>query len=271
MPEPSYPTRATLEQPLLDLLIKLGGNFDFQENGGILEHQLADEFNLSEEQRNFSAPNYHSKGNRKWRNEIQFVKDNLVKRGLIDPSERNIWKVTPEGYSQGSNAGNIAEASSISRHIQLLTQLEKDVADDGEFNPASIEDAREISLRAMVVRSGQSKFRSSVLEAYGGACCVTGCSVEPALEAAHIFPYNGEHTNDVQNGLLLRSDIHRLFDLGMLWIDSSNMSVCLSSSLIASTYSQYLNLKIRLPLLASLRPSLKALEWHTKYIAGKTS
>jgi predicted restriction endonuclease len=265
--EPSYPKRTSIEQPLLDLLIELGGAINFSESGEILEDRLAKTFNLSDEQRNFAAPNYHAQGNRKWRNEIQFVKDNLVNRGLIDPSERNIWKVTPEGYSQG----NIAEAVNVNRHFQLLAQLEKDVADEGEFNPASIEDAREISLRAMVVRSGQSKFRSSVLEAYGGTCCVTGCSVEPALEAAHIFPYNGEHTNAVQNGLLLRSDIHRLFDLGMLWVDPSNMRVCLSPSLIDSTYAQYLNLEISLPLLASLHPSLKALEWHMSNIADKTS
>ncbi len=269
MPEPSYPTRSKLEQPLLDLLIELGGEFNFRDNGEVLEERLANMFNLSAEQRNFSAPNYHSKGNRKWRNEIQFVRNNLVNQGLLDSSVRNIWKVTPRGYSQKVGTENVVRPVTANRHFQLLSQLEKDIADDGEFDPTSIEDAREISLRAMVIRSGQSKFRISVLEAYGGTCCVTGCNVEPALEAAHIFPYNGERTNEVQNGLLLRSDIHRLFDLGMLWIDPSDMTICLSVRLVDSVYSQYLKCDISLPLLASLHPSIKALEWHLNNIADK--
>jgi putative restriction endonuclease len=63
-------------------------------------------------------------------------------------------------------------------------------------------------------RLGQATFRVAVEEAYGRACAVTWEHSLPVLEAAHIRPYeqNGQHT--VSNGLLLRRDIHRLFDLG---------------------------------------------------------
>lgn len=53
-----------------------------------------------------------------------------------------------------------------------------------------------------------------LLKAYGGKCAITGCDVLEALEAAHIYPLQGVATNDASSGLLRRSDLHTLFDLG---------------------------------------------------------
>ncbi len=71
-------------------------------------------------------------------------------------------------------------------------------------------------------RLGQGIFRVSVIEAYRRACAVTGEHSLPALEAAHIRPYaeGGEHR--VSNGLLLRSDIHRLFDQGYVTVTADH-------------------------------------------------
>lgn len=67
-------------------------------------------------------------------------------------------------------------------------------------------------------RLGQGTFRLAVTDAYGRACAVTHEHSLPALEAAHIKPYGdgGEHL--VSNGLLLRSDVHRLFDRGYVTV-----------------------------------------------------
>ena len=65
---------------------------------------------------------------------------------------------------------------------------------------------------------GQGIFRVSVLDACDRACAVTGEHSLPVLEAAHIMPYADGGTHDVTNGLLLRSDIHRLFDLGYVTV-----------------------------------------------------
>ncbi|WP_193312965.1 HNH endonuclease [Georgenia subflava] len=80
------------------------------------------------------------------------------------------------------------------------------------------EDSRERALAEIAVRRGQGPFRKSLLSAYGRRCTVTGTAEEAVLEAAHISPYRGEHTNVVANGLLLRSDIHTLFDLHLLTV-----------------------------------------------------
>ena len=54
---------------------------------------------------------------------------------------------------------------------------------------------------------------------------MTGCRVVDVLEAAHISPYRGPEDHNSQNGLLLRSDIHTLFDLDLLGINPETLSV----------------------------------------------
>ena len=87
--------------------------------------------------------------------------------------------------------------------------LPGEVDDDG-FDPSNIEDARKRISRMIAQRRGQSAFRNNLFDAYGGRCAITGCEVPDVLEAAHIFPYRGEDTNKVVNGLLLRADVHTL-------------------------------------------------------------
>lgn len=70
-----------------------------------------------------------------------------------------------------------------------------------------------------VPRIGQGAFKAVIAEKYRHHCAVTGDKVRPVLQAAHIRPVaaGGEHRID--NGLLLRSDVHTLFDLGYIGID----------------------------------------------------
>lgn len=74
---------------------------------------------------------------------------------------------------------------------------------------------RHVANRAIAYRRGQSVFRRDLMYAYSSVCAVTGTTASDVLEAAHIYPYRGAHTNRVDNGLLLRADIHTLFDLNM--------------------------------------------------------
>jgi hypothetical protein len=96
--EPSLPNRVDMEKPLLKELIKLGGSVNFSKEGRALEISLAREFKLSDETRDFSAPNYHSEGNRRWRHHIQFVRQQLVYRGEMENSVHGKWTVTDAGY-----------------------------------------------------------------------------------------------------------------------------------------------------------------------------
>lgn len=69
-------------------------------------------------------------------------------------------------------------------------------------------------------RLGQGAFRVVVTEAYQRRCAITGEKTLPVLQAAHIKPYAKNGPHDIKNGLLLRSDIHTLFDDGYITIDS---------------------------------------------------
>jgi putative restriction endonuclease len=68
-------------------------------------------------------------------------------------------------------------------------------------------------------RLGQGAFRVVVTEAYGRSCAVTGEHSLPALDAAHIRPFASNGPNEVRNGILLRADLHRLFDRGYITVD----------------------------------------------------
>lgn len=69
-------------------------------------------------------------------------------------------------------------------------------------------------------RLGQGSFRVIVTDVYNRRCAVTQEKTLPALEAAHIKPFSDSGPHSVQNGILLRSDIHRLFDSGYVTITS---------------------------------------------------
>lgn len=71
----------------------------------------------------------------------------------------------------------------------------------------------------VLTRPGAAEFRHLVLTEYDGQCAVTGNKVPQAIEVAHIVPYFGPASDDIQNALPLRTDIHRLFDKGLIRIE----------------------------------------------------
>lgn len=96
----------------------------------------------------------------------------------------------------------------------------------------------EIALRAIKSRRGQPEFRKALLLAFNGKCCVSGCAIESVLEAAHIVPHTEETNYSVENGVLLRADIHTLYDLNIMGIDG-NGRIVVSDSLKESEYWQF--------------------------------
>jgi len=130
---------------------------------------------------------------------------------------------------------------------QELSNLAEQLDKEGVFNPTSPEDARVRVLRAVIVRQGQPQFRADLLEVYGKRCAITACDAAPALEAAHVMPYEGAHTNDVKNGILLRADIHTLFDLDLIGIEPSEQLVRISNQLGNTVYREFEGTRLRGP------------------------
>lgn len=101
---------------------------------------------------------------------------------------------------------------------------------------ADLEDERERDLRLVVIREGQAVFREKLIAAYDGRCAITGYPVKDVLEAAHIVPYLGVKTNHPSNGLILRSDLHKLFDSFKITVNPDTLTVCVAPELINTEY-----------------------------------
>ena len=126
----------------------------------------------------------------------------------------------------------------------------------------------------VVPRLGQGSFRLAVLDAYGGACAVKGEHAMPALEAAHIRPWSSGGTHELPNGLPLRRDLHRLFDLGYVsarpdgeFIVSPRLRREFDNG---HTYYALAGRRLIDPADAAARPARELLSWHSEavFLAG---
>jgi len=117
----------------------------------------------------------------------------------------------------------------------------------GFFVPENVEDQRNRVLRSIVQRQGQREFRMALLTAYEGKCAMTGCEVVDVLEASHIYRYMGRETNSVSNGLLLRADVHTLFDLHLVGVEPSTMKICVAPTLASSSYAKLIGRQLATP------------------------
>lgn len=153
--------------------------------------------------------------------------------------------------------------TAVSRATLTELKRERDLAEEGgAFSPDSIEDQRKRVYASIVRRQGQAKFRSALLEAYDGRCAMTGWGVVDVLEAAHIYPYLGKDTNVVPNGLLLRADLHTLFDLQLISVDIETMEICVAPQLRETGYGVRHGAPIALPAIAALEPDRQLLARH---------
>jgi hypothetical protein len=133
---------------------------------------------------------------------------------------------------------------------EMIVALEDDLPHlDSEEIPATapggrdltdmLTDRRQVAVRNVRLRTGQATFRDEVFAFHHGRCCVTGCRESVLLEAAHIVPYKGVHSHDVQNGLCLRVDIHRLFDAHLVSIEPESFEFLVSPLLSDRAYRAF--------------------------------
>jgi putative restriction endonuclease len=132
------------------------------------------------------------------------------------------WVRVPQSWAPNIVQGktydtNNAEGRKLWESIQVPMGVQRSVAEPSLID--EISDKNRFGAEYLTRgRLGQGAFRILVTDAYERRCAVTGEKTLPVLEAAHIKPYalNGPHR--VSNGILLRSDLHKLFDLGYLTV-----------------------------------------------------
>ena len=124
--------------------------------------------------------------------------------------------------------------------------------------------------RLMRPRLGQHTFRIAVLDAYERRCAVTLEHSLPALEASHIRPYAQEGPHEIRNGLLLRADLHRLFDTGYATV-TPDLRLEISARLRTEyhngrSYFPLQGARVHEPTATLHRPDRTFLDWHNEHV-----
>ncbi|WP_214071841.1 HNH endonuclease signature motif containing protein [Mucilaginibacter sp. dw_454] len=104
---------------------------------------------------------------------------------------------------------------------------------------ATDDDVEEAQYYARRMRKGQAQLRNNLLLVYDGKCCVSNTGPENVLQAAHIESHASKGNNNSTNALLLRSDLHDLFDDGLLLIEPSTLKIAIHPSLKDTDYILY--------------------------------
>ena len=178
--------------------------------------------------------------------------------------------VQGKSYNTQDSIGNI-----IWKKIELLLEkyLYSNTLDNGKSQlileePVSPSYGNSVLMK---VRLGQGAFRVLVTDAYSRRCSITGERTLPVLEAAHIKPYAESGPHYISNGLLLRSDLHKLFDNGYITI-TKDYKVEVSSRIKVEfqngkEYYQYHGKNMNfLPLREFDRPNEKFVDWHNNNV-----
>lgn len=177
-------------------------------------------------------------------------------KNIFRQIHRGNYCLTDYGKILALEYNKIVDGSDTSRIKELTAEVEE----QGYFSGSNDTDEKERVLQEIVRRRGQQKFRENLIVAYNGMCAVTGCDVVAALEAAHILPYSGPKSNHVSNGLLLRSDIHVLFDLNLLGINPKTLTVNMATQLQNTNYAKHKGKHITVPSHSSKCPNKNALK-----------
>jgi len=197
-------------------------------------------------------------------------------RLIEDPLPRNVFLQKPQSI-QWANAVTalilddwLANSPLLADVTSLVGGLDIDSIDLGALDTdldLSPEDARLRVIAEIVRRQGQRRFRAALIDAYGG-CAITGETAPWVLQAAHIDPYMGTHSNTPDNGLLLRADLHTLFDNHVIGVDVDN-KVTVSTELKGTAYEALDGQELRVPTKSDERPSARKLAGHHAQVLAR--
>lgn len=191
---------------------------------------------------------------------------------FFNPDE---WIPVPKDWSpsivQGkSYTTDTSTGAALLDEVQLRLKVKESLAIPEQLN--LLENQSPIYGSYLIkARLGQGAFRVLVTEAYNKRCAVTGERTLPVLEAAHIKPVSKSGPNRVANGLLLRSDLHKLYDLGYLTINL-DFQVEVSKRIREKYengreyYALHGRKLLNLPINKTDYPAKEFIEWHNENV-----
>ena len=193
----------------------------------------------------------------------------LTQSFFLDESD---WIETPPDFAKNIVTFKTYDTENpMGRHLweQVQDRLRRQAARRAVALIAD-EIARYGSPQLVEPRLGQGGFRAVVTDIYDRQCAVTGERTLPALDAAHIIPYSHGGPHAATNGILLRKDIHSLFDAGYVTVTPGyRFRVSDSIEVEFGNGHEYYALsgrEIIVPRLRESRPDRGALEWHNTHV-----
>lgn len=186
---------------------------------------------------------------------------------IESPSDFKLNTVQGKGYDTETGTGRELW-NALTERIELFqsTQLLPNTA-----TLAAIESNGFGKPRITLPRLGQGLFRVLVTDTYESRCAVSGERTLPVLEAAHIKPYSLVQRHEISNGLLLRSDLHRLFDEGYMTLNPPDRRILVSKRIKEEfnngrDYYKLEGLAVREPREIWARPTTENLEFHASHV-----
>jgi hypothetical protein len=177
--------------------------------------------------KNLASGNYRG---RAWR---------LPINGSLDELKKFLWVIADKEENEPISEIVRNNSNESENSVEVVQKHYSDFGETPNDNPS------ELNIFARKVRKGQSGFREKLIKLYSGKCSITGSTPVSVLEAAHIYDHSESGINHSENGLLLRADIHLLFDDGLLRINPDTLLIELSDTLKGTLYWELNGIKLR--------------------------
>lgn len=141
-------------------------------------------------------------------------------------------------YAKNSTGRHNFNSITYGNVLQRLGFTIKHEPQKAKEKTATKKRTRQLKYYEVLTRPNQAEFRRGVIKRFKGRCALTGCRVLEAMEAAHILPVADNGSDEARNGILLRRDVHRLFDLDLITISPKNGNVKVDSEIYAEYRAQ---------------------------------
>jgi hypothetical protein len=128
---------------------------------------------------------------------------------------------------------------------QNVSKILKGISKDDPLCELLSFEAPPREIKEVITREGQQAFRRGLIEIHGTNCAITGeCPIE-VIDAAHIVNYSDNASQRLDNGILLRADIHRLYDRKLISICPYTLLIKIDKTLSSSIYWEYNGKKLK--------------------------
>jgi hypothetical protein len=209
----------------------------------------------------YGGPAFHAQNERDLRAVKEFILDRLE---IPDDERSRLFTERPGDLDPSPLASNENQRSESqgTGEVQPASQDNSVQMNNPAINDGNSQDERQRKVAEIILRPKQAEFRKRLIDAYEGRCAITRCSAPLALQAAHIVPVNENGTDSVRNGILLRADLHLLFDAGLITINHDGWTVEIAPMLAGTGYETLAGNTVRVPDDEAKQPSAFSLNMH---------